>query len=372
MKNSFKENLKPVIFIAIVLVLAAISAYPQRKFAGRVVEVLDGRTCVIEVPGGKLTAVLLYIEVPEPEQPLHQTVKEHLESLVLDKKVEYIPRAVTMNRTFVRLFVKNVDVSQQMLRDGAAWHSIAEKDSQEENESLLYQDNETQAKAEKRGVWGVENLKPSWEFRAERADLRRKQEAEAARKSAFLKEMQSQNKKLSQPSKTVPQMEMWANIDGASQLDQPLGIGGLREGFSPSKNIGAIFTPSIYLDFPNDDFLKKVEARVYYAYRGSKTNIEDSFYFIGFLTTSKNFKFLKSSSITVTADGQKIVLSRVRRYYRQDAEKVSELVFGTVKRAQLLKIAKAEKISVRLGRYSGIISSDSLTYLNNLMDATSY
>ena len=30
--------------------------------------------------------------------------------------------------------------------------------------------NEAQAKAEKRGVWGIEGLKPAWEFRAEKAN----------------------------------------------------------------------------------------------------------------------------------------------------------------------------------------------------------
>ena len=167
MKESFKENIKPFIFIVIVLFLTAISAYPQRKFAGRVVEVVDGKTCVVELPSGKLTVVLQYIEVPDPEQPLHDTVKAHLTNLVLDKKIELMPLGVIKNRTIGRLYVKGVDVSQQMLRDGAAWYSVAERSGQDEDESLVYQDNENQARSEKRGVWGVADLKPVWEYRAE-------------------------------------------------------------------------------------------------------------------------------------------------------------------------------------------------------------
>src|SRR5262249_4757875 len=156
------KNWKPILFIVVVLILTAISAYPQRKFGGRVVEVLDGKTCVIQLQAGKLTAVLQYIEIPDPEQPLHQTSQEHLQALILDKVVEFLPRGVMKDRTIGQLLIKGVDVSQQMLRDGAAWYSIPEKSGQDEEESLIYQDNETQAKAEKRGIWGVANLKPVW------------------------------------------------------------------------------------------------------------------------------------------------------------------------------------------------------------------
>src|SRR5690606_17613651 len=117
-----KESLVGAIFIVIVLILTAISAYPQRKFGGRVVEVIDGKTCVIELAAGRVTAVLQYIEVPEQEQPLYQEVKDHLQKLVLEKQVEFLPRIVMKDRTVGQLLVKGVDISQQMLRDGAAWY----------------------------------------------------------------------------------------------------------------------------------------------------------------------------------------------------------------------------------------------------------
>ena len=370
MKEIVKENLKPVIFIAVVLVLTAISAYPQRKFGGRVVEVIDGKTCVIEVPGGKLRVVLQYIEIPDPEQPLHQTVKEHLRGLILDKKIEYVPRGVTTDRTVVRLFVQGVDVSQQMLRDGAAWYSIPEKSGQNDDESLLYQDNETQAKAEKRGVWGVQNLKPVWEYRAEKAALQKKQEEEAAKNAAFVQEMQSQKKKVVQPQKTVPQVEMWADVGGANEFDQPLGIGGLRAGYNPALKVGHISTPSIYLDFANPAFLQKVDSRLLYLYKGDKTNIEDSVYMLGFITTSKEFMFVNSNNLTITADSQKFALGKPKRFSRQDLSSVKELLIYRVTRAQLLKIVKAEKIGVQIGNYKGGLSSESLTLINNLLSAS--
>ncbi len=372
MKNSFKENLKPLVFIVIVLVLTAISAYPQRKFGGRVVEVVDGKTCVIQFGNRQVTAVLQYIEIPEPEQPLYQTVKEHLQKLILERQVEFLPRIVMKDKTVGQLLVKGVDVSQQMLRDGAAWYSIPEKSGQDEAEGLVYQDNETQAKAEKRGVWSISNLKPSWEFRAEQAALQRQKEEEAVKNAAFVREMQSRNKKVAQRQqvKTVPQVEMWADVGGANAFDQPLGLGGLRAGYDPSLRIGHISTPSIYLDFPNAGFLKKVDSRLFYLYKGDKTNIEDSIYIIGFITTSKEYRFLKSSSLVITADSQKIALGKWRRYSRQGSLSVSELLLYKIPRAQLMKIVKAEKISVQIGGYKGGISSESLMLINNLLSAS--
>lgn len=370
MKQNCKENLKPLVLIVIVLVLTAISAYPQRKFGGRVVEVVDGKTCVIQFGNRQITAVLQYIEIPEPEQPLYQTVKEHLQKLVLEKQVEFLPRIVMKDRTVGQLMIKGVDVSQQMLRDGAAWYSIPEKSGQDESESLLYQDNETQAKAEKRGVWSIENLKPSWEFRAEQAALQRQKEEEAAKSAAFVREMQSRNKKVVQRRQVAPQTEMWADVGGANQYDQPLGLGGLRAGYNPAMRIGHISTPSIYLDFPNAGFLQKVESRLFYLYKGDKTNIEDSVYVVGFIATSKEYRFAKSNHLTITADAQKFALGKAKRYFRTNGTVFQEMLIYKIPRAQLMKIVAAERITVQIANYKGAISSESLTFINNLLSAS--
>jgi endonuclease YncB( thermonuclease family) len=372
MKENLKENLKPVIFIAIVLVLTAISAYPQRKFAGTVTEVIDGRTCVIQLSGRKVTAVLQYIETPEPEQPLYQTVREHLAKLVLGKTVEFLPRIVMRDRTAGQLMVKGVDVSQQMLRDGAAWYSIPEKSGQDPVESLLYIDNETQAKTEKRGVWSVADLKPSWEFRAEQEALERQKNEEAYRQAAAVREQEIQKKRkiVPQRQQVATQGEIWANVGGPSQYDQPLGIGGLRTGYNSEKGFGYIFTPSIFLDFPKSDFLTRVETRLFYVYKGERTAIERSVYMIAFFAISKNPKFVKSNNLVITADGQKIVLGKARRYVEQDARAVYELLAYKITRAQIMKIAKAERISVQIGTYNGAISTDSLEMINNLINAS--
>jgi endonuclease YncB( thermonuclease family) len=366
------KNLKPVIFIVIVLFLTAISAYPQRKFGARVIEVIDGKTCVLQVPGGKLTVLLQYIEVPDPDQPLFNTVKQHLEGLVLDKAVEFMPRGVIRDRTVVRLFVKNVDVSQQMLRDGAAWYSVLERSSQDEDESLLYRDNEAQAKTEKRGVWGI-NLQPSWIYRAEKAALQKMKEEEAARaavKNAAVQETPKPKKKVVQPKQVTPQVELWADVGGANQYDQPLGVSGLRAGYDPAMKVGHISTPSIYLDFPNAGLLQKVDSRLFYLYKGDKANVEDSVYVIGFIATAKDYMFVNSNSLTITADAQRFALGNARRFSRQDGTAVKELLLYQITRAQLLKMVKARRIGVQIGDHRGGISTESLAVINKLLGAS--
>jgi endonuclease YncB( thermonuclease family) len=362
------KNLKPILFIVIVLVLTAVSAYPQRKFGGRVIEVIDGKTCVILLPGGKITAVLQYIEIPEAEQPLYQTAREHLRELILDKPVEFSPRIVMKDRTVGQLIVKGVDVSQQMLRDGAAWYSIPEKNGQEESQGWLYQDNEAQAKTEKLGVWGVEYLKPAWEFRAEQVALKKKQEEEAVSYVSSLGDTQVQKKNLTQGKPIPTQTELWADVGGSS-YDQPLGFGGLRTGFDPLKRIGHISTPSIFLDFPKNEF-SKVESRLYYLFKGDKSRVEDSVYALAILSTSKEYKFMKANNLTITADKQKIALGKPLRFSRKDLSSVRELLVYKITRAQIMKLVQAEKISLQAGRFSGGITVDSLTYINNLINAS--
>jgi endonuclease YncB( thermonuclease family) len=368
------KDVKAAIFIIIVVILTIISAHAQRRFDGRVVEIIDGKTFVIQMPAGRVTAVLQYIEIPEPEQPLYQMVKDHLQNLIFDKIVEFQPRIVMKDKTVGQLLMKGVDVSQQMLRDGAAWYSVAEKNGQESNQNELYLNNESQAKAEKRGVWGDKNLKPAWEFRAEKERLKKEQEMLAQQN--YLKNSlvegtpQKQKKPVQRQPQVVPQAEMWADVGGTSDLNKKTLAGGLYTDYDASLRIGYICTSSIFLDIPGDDFMRKIEGRGFYLYKGDSSRVEDSIYAVAFLATSKEYRFLESTGLTITVDKQKIVLPLAKRFFRENYESVQELMLYKMTRAQLTKIANAKTISLKLGTYSGGISSDSLTYINNLLNTS--
>jgi hypothetical protein len=183
--------------------------------------------------------------------------------------------------------------------------------------------------------------------------------------------MQSRQKTQSQRQTPVNQQaEMWADVGGAYAYQQPLGFGGLFAGYNPATRIGHISTSSIFLDFPKADFLRQVESRVYYLYKGDKSNVEDSIYALAFVTTADEYKFLKSNNLTITADKEKIFLGKALRFWRENYTNKQELLVYKMKRAQLMKIVKAERLSIQLGSYSGAISAESLAFINNLLKAS--
>ena len=171
------KNIK-LIFQIFVLLLFVSSTFAQTRYFGTVTEIIDGRTIVVEPqPKVKVKIQLQYIEVPEAEQKLHGVVKTHLTNLLLNKNVEFKPKNFNQTAKPVgQVFLNGVDVSQQMLRDGAAWYATNEERFQNETESKVYQNYESLAKNEKRGVWSIADLKPAWEFRAEKAERKRQEQ----------------------------------------------------------------------------------------------------------------------------------------------------------------------------------------------------
>lgn len=171
------------------LALFSISTFAQNSEHGRVTEVLDGRTVVISNADKKTTFMLQYIEVPEPEQQLSSVVKEHLEKLVLGKDVKFIFNSAYSKGVIGILFLGDIEINKQMLRDGAAWYDLPSND----NYNSEYKKMESLAKSEKRGVWGINGLKPAWEFR----------EDEYAKQLAAAKEAKAQRAKI-QPKVSYP------------------------------------------------------------------------------------------------------------------------------------------------------------------------
>src|SRR6188472_4336479 len=133
------------------------SALGQVASGGEVVGLVDGRTLQVATPTGRVTIELQHIEVPETEQPLHVTVKDHLKTLVLGKTVKFQCKQVLLDGGVVigQVLLNGADISRQMLRDGAAWHVPRSVSSQNATEFELYAESESLAKREKRGVWSI-------------------------------------------------------------------------------------------------------------------------------------------------------------------------------------------------------------------------
>jgi endonuclease YncB( thermonuclease family) len=77
--------------ILVFLFIFSLSAtvFAQRHIAGKVTEIIDERTFVVEAsPTQKYTSQLQYIETPDTNQPLSSVVKDHIAKLLLNKNVQ--------------------------------------------------------------------------------------------------------------------------------------------------------------------------------------------------------------------------------------------------------------------------------------------
>jgi endonuclease YncB( thermonuclease family) len=358
------KNLK-ILFALLFVLTFSHAAFSQLKYEGKVVDVIDGRTVVIELPThNKLTAQLQFIEVPESEQMLHHIVKDHLRKLLLGKEVEFRANQMTRLKTIGQIFADGVDISQQMLRDGAAWYSAAgiEKKDLDAPENQNYQNLEAQAKQEKRGVWSIAGLKPAWEFRAEKEKANQPKEpvvVEAKQVEAPEKTMRQ--KKLEGYKAANAGVQMWADVTDYSAAKEAVYSSGLLTGYIAYKDLTYISTTDLDFTTPDGGNIYKAIYRFAYVSKGRAPILgEDTFEFI-MLARSKDWAFAESSNLLLSADGKTFNLGKARRISRRNSfggvNYAEEILTYPVGKAILEKVAKSKKVELRVGKYSNSFSS---------------
>ena len=156
--------------LLLLMTLCCSAGFAQRtRMTGTVIEVLNGDTIIVNSsPDTKFTVKIQYVDAPEPNQPLYQAAKDHLAAFVLNKEIVFDVSVMESNVVRSRIYVDGADIGMQELRDGAAWFDPVSNTYQDTTEKSAYQSNETLAKNEKRGVWSIANLVPTYQLRAER------------------------------------------------------------------------------------------------------------------------------------------------------------------------------------------------------------
>lgn len=364
------RNSKYWLAVIVVLVFSS-TAFSQFRFKGEVVKIVDGKTVVISVGENRnLTVELQGIEVPEPEQELHQTVRDHLKYLLLGKQVEYNAREMTLLKTRGQLVSNGIDISQQMLRDGAAWYlaNSADKSSYEQ----IYQSAESQAKAENRGVWSIKNLKPAWEFREERAALLLKQkEEEEAKQRAVAAEEQS--KKTTYLASANPK-----RTSGA-QVSQGLGIEMWDFDQAPRNNLdlihkyfaqvnqSAVITPAMVSPLSDGKTNHQIVFLASYHSAGQSLQKGGQLFriVIGDVSSQKNF--LRSNGVAIyTGKNKKLIIGKAEVFVTEEAE----MVAYNVNRAALKQIAAATDPVLYIGKYRKVLDKSVITVVKKLLDAS--
>ena len=151
--------------MALLSVVSTIS-YSQQStpdlIQGKVIGITDGDTLTILMDRKQYKIRLAEIDTPERKQPYGSKAKDVLSALVFRKDVTAEVHDVDRYGRYVaRIYVEELDVSREMIRQGAAWvyrQYLRDK-------SLL--EVEAEAKVAKRGLWSLPEAQniPPWEWR---------------------------------------------------------------------------------------------------------------------------------------------------------------------------------------------------------------
>lgn len=356
----------------LVLVVLSSLAFSQARFAGKVVEVIDGRTLVIETSAGKVTAQLQYIETPELEQPLHTVVRDHLASLAIGKVVEFRALRLEGKITVGRVEIGGVDLGLQLVRNGAAWHEPVEISGQSANEARDYSENQLSAKVEKRGVWSVPDLKTPWQVRAEKqAELDRiERERRDSRPASFaVNEFQTINRT---GSADTGSWDVSRRSSADTWGDVFAGVGkethGLQTYSDPQGRFDTIYTSATFVKMDGGKIDRRLECRLLLVYLKYPDGTRETVYALGFQSVANDYHFSKQkSSLTISADKRNISVGPPFRGLRGDSSiGTREIFYYRLTKPQLRSIAGAKHLELRIDGMLGSVSNDALPLFKEL------
>ena len=361
----------------LLFVLAWVSATSAQAVVGKVVDVLDGRTLVVETSAGRVTVQLQYVEVPEQGQPLHAIAKDHLSKLTFGKSVEHKTRRLVQGRSIGRTVTfEGVDLSLQMIRDGAAWHEPQTTSDQPTAEAADYSAIQELAKNEKRGVWSVPGIKTPWEVRAENERLARAEEA--ARRLSHptpvgLGTFHSDTRRPSgqyTPTSTVDartKMDAWVSVFAGADKE-PFGLLTYSD---PKKQFTAVYTSALLTDFISPAGKERLECRVIMIAPTLNNGGPTKLFLLGFRAISSDYKFSKGKTrMTVMADNQRIYLGAPRGIRGDSIIGVEEIMYYRLPWAQLKKIGSAKQVEFRIDAMMAPLSADARALFKELATAT--
>lgn len=154
------------IFIILTLILFCTCPAQAQEIQGKVVAISDGDTLtLLDTNKKQLKIRLAEIDTPESKQPYGKRAKQALSKLVFAKNATVKVQAKDRyGRIVGRVYIGDLDVNAEMVRQGAAWIY-----RQYAKDQTLY-DLETKAKQDKTGLWGLPEAErvPPWEWRHQR------------------------------------------------------------------------------------------------------------------------------------------------------------------------------------------------------------
>jgi len=148
-------------------ILGIIFLVPFLSFAqleGKVVSIADGDTFTLVTVEKTQVKIRLYgIDCPEKGQPFSNVCIQYLSDLIFNKQVAIRKTGIDRyGRTLGIVYLDSLNVNEEMLKDGMAWH-YKQYDKNKE-----WAEMEKRARSEKKGLWKDEKPIAPWETRADR------------------------------------------------------------------------------------------------------------------------------------------------------------------------------------------------------------
>ena len=150
-------------FLYVAVIFFLVMPCPAWAWSGKVIGVADGDTITV-LRGKRPQKIRLYgIDTPEKGQPYGQTARKYLASLIAGSIVDIeTVNTDRYGRTVGIVTDGNRDINQEMVKAGYAWvyRRYCDKPFCEYWISL-----ESEAKADKKGLWQEPDPVPPWEWR---------------------------------------------------------------------------------------------------------------------------------------------------------------------------------------------------------------
>lgn len=360
-----------------VVLFTAQLCFAQTHLFGKVVEVVDGRSFVFEAPTGRVNGELQYVEVPVVGQALQTTVKEHLGALTIGKSAEFQVTGMSSGKFAGRLIIDGIDISIQMLRDGAAWLLPREKTGQTVSEFASYTEIESLAKADHLGVWSVPNLKPTSGRRAENKEKgQQAQQQQSSRSAPKAKiDIVSQFQTVTRPDRVNVTTNVPASFEKEAWLDVLAGTGkevpGVKTYNDPQGRFSTNYTSVAFVNLATLKSKQRLECRVMHVELHLPNGSSETVYLIGFGAISDDYNFSKHASrLSINADGQTISAGLFKGFRGKAQFGAGEVMLYQINRRFLLRIAAAKKVQIRIDNVYGSMGSDLQLLIGQLVAAT--
>ena len=127
------------------------------NFEGKVVAIKDDDTYKIMCDGKERTIRLSHIDCPEKSQPFGKNAKQFASDLCFGKIAKVVSEGKTdrYKRLIAEVYVNEICVNKELVKNGFAWHFIKYSDNEE------YEELEKQARQNVVGLWtDIEPIKP--------------------------------------------------------------------------------------------------------------------------------------------------------------------------------------------------------------------